>query len=260
MRTAGIPLILGVLAILCTAPGVHAASRTFSGTGDWSNVSLWGGTVPVDGDDVTIAGNVTLSNSTAFLSSYTLNAGCTHTFYGTNTFLRATNVTLSGIVTHDTNWTVATNALGVWEVSNVVCIAADSNVTVNPSGSINLDGKGRRDNVQQRARAGRRQEPAIRRRLRRKRRVGLRGDGRRGVRVGQRTDGSGQRRRQQQRLGRPWRRRRADNGRRNGDRERGHLGQRHQPGHAGRRRFRRKHLDFVQDDYGSYKVVEFPAR
>ena len=131
------------LLLLLSPPAVRAASFTFTGTGDWNDTNRWAAsTLPANGDTVTIDGAVTLSNSTAILASYTLNASRTNMFLGTNTILYATNVTIYGTVTHSNNLATTTNAAGVWEASNIVYIVAYSNVSVETTGKINADGKG----------------------------------------------------------------------------------------------------------------------
>lgn len=119
-----------------------SATTTFTGNGLWTNDTLWSAGVPQDGDDAVVAGNPTTDVSTAVLSSYTLNAGCTNTISGTNTFLRATNVIINGTMTHLTNSATSTNELGQWAPDNILQIAAYSNVTLNAGGTINANGKG----------------------------------------------------------------------------------------------------------------------
>jgi hypothetical protein len=94
-----------------------AALRTADTSGYWTNTATWSdATVPLAGDDVVINGgvSVTLDGTSADLSSVTNNG--TITFVGTNTILRATNVTVSGTgnMTHNVN----TDTDAPWVVSN----------------------------------------------------------------------------------------------------------------------------------------------
>ena len=132
------------LVVLLSPTVVRAGSPTiFNGTGDWNDPARWSSGVPSNGVDVIISsGAVTLSNSTAILGSYLLNANCTNMFLGTNTILYATNVTIAGTITHSNNLATTTNASGVWEASNIVYIVAYSDVVVQAGGKINVDAKG----------------------------------------------------------------------------------------------------------------------
>ena len=107
----GICIVIGV-GISVSAQG---AVKTFTGTGNWNESARWAPSVPLSGDDAIIDGAVTLTNTTVVLTSYTLNGTRSHIFAGSNTILRATNVTISGTMTHDVNCATDTNALGEWE-------------------------------------------------------------------------------------------------------------------------------------------------
>ncbi len=124
------------------------ASNTFTNSGDWMTAANWSsGTVPGDGEDVIINANVTLTNATAALASYTLNAGKTNTFVGwSNTVLTATVVNVSGTITHTNESATTTNALGAWIPDMRVYIVC-SNLTVYGSGKIDANGKGYRGGV-----------------------------------------------------------------------------------------------------------------
>ena len=136
-----------ILLALAMFPGalttVHASTKTFanvSGT-DWNTTSNWGGPLPVAGDEVTINGNVLMTNSPPALASYTLNSGKTHTVDGWNTVLTSTVVTLAGTLTHTNNLATTTNAFGVWIPNARVSIVC-SNLTINSAGKIDVNGKG----------------------------------------------------------------------------------------------------------------------
>ena len=104
-RFAGMSLFAAV-----ALGGAHRGftlATTFSGTGDWGDPARWSAGVPGDGDEAVVAGTATNTGSTAFLDAYTLNAGATHVFTGTNTFLYATNVVVSGTLTHAPNTATA---------------------------------------------------------------------------------------------------------------------------------------------------------
>ena len=135
------------LVIAFAVPGAQAKTTTFYGAGMWSLGSGWSNGVPVDGDTVVIWNGANVTNSwlnTANLISYTLSAGATQTFVGTNIFLYATNAYIYGTLTHTTNTTSAAVG-GVWYPDSLLQIAA-SNVTVYAGGKIDVNGKGYQGN------------------------------------------------------------------------------------------------------------------
>jgi hypothetical protein len=135
--------LLGIIMAAGMLQTASATIRTFSGTGFWTDTARWtGSTVPVAGDDVFIDGNMTNIASTPFLSSYTLDVNGTNVFVGTNTFLYATNVFISGLMTHQTNSAATTNSLGQWIPDSLLQVVAASNVTVNAGGRIDVSYKG----------------------------------------------------------------------------------------------------------------------
>jgi len=115
-------------------------TNTWSGTGIWNSVANWdSGFVPSNGQSVLINGNVTLTNSTARLFSYTLSPGATNIFTGTNTILNASNVFIYGTVTHGIN--ADTNPADGWQWTNRIYISC-ANFMLAPNGTINGDGMG----------------------------------------------------------------------------------------------------------------------
>ena len=126
-----------LLVLVVWAVGAQATTRTATSGGNWTNATIWSGTVPQAGEDAVINSgvSVTVDVSTASLNTFT-NYG-TLVFSGTNTALNATSVTVTGTVTHLVN--TATNA--PWTPDHWVSIAC-SNLTVTPSGSIDVSGKG----------------------------------------------------------------------------------------------------------------------
>ena len=138
---AGI-LALAILLLAGCPPSLWAAT-TFSGTGNWNDTARWSGSaVPGPGEDVIVAGNVTLTNATASLNSYVLNAGNTHTIVGTNSILHAGAINIYGTVTHSNNTATATNTIGLWVADNIAWLVADADLTVHTNGQVNVDYKG----------------------------------------------------------------------------------------------------------------------
>ena len=108
--------------------------------GYWDEPGNWSLThVPISGESVEIDANVVLTNSTAALNGYILNAGKTHTFVGSNTVLHAVGVTIRGVMTHPVN--TDTNGADGWQADNRVWIDA-TNVTIEATGGINVNVKG----------------------------------------------------------------------------------------------------------------------
>ena len=129
---------------LALMPSARAATGTFSGTGDWMDAARWTGGVPTnDGDSAIINGNLTLTNATALLVSYTLNAGYTNTFTSTSAVLRAQTLTIYGVITHnpETQTNGTPGVYSSWTPDNWVYLVA-SNLVVATGGSINVDSKG----------------------------------------------------------------------------------------------------------------------
>jgi hypothetical protein len=125
----------GTVSIQDMAPSL---SNTWTGTGNWTNSANWSsGYVPLDGQNVIVNGSITLGQSTPNFSSFTLAAGNTLTFTGTNTVLQANTITINGTVTHNAN----TASSAPWAASNLVRFACGSfNLATN--GQIALDAKG----------------------------------------------------------------------------------------------------------------------
>jgi hypothetical protein len=135
--------ILLAVGILAGASGLAGADNIFQTAGSWHKASNWSlGIVPTNGEAVTVAAHVTLTNPTARLASYTLNAGVTNTFTRTNAILYATTALIRGTMTHsaDVDGTT-TNALGRWILDNWVYIQC-TDLRLTASGRINCDAKG----------------------------------------------------------------------------------------------------------------------
>ncbi len=130
-------------ATLSLSASVALATNTFTvvSGNDWNTPANWSaGHVPTDGEDVVINGNVTLTNATAALASYTLNSGKSQMLDGWYTVLSAAVVNVTGTMTHTNN--LATNAVeGVWVPNARVWIVC-SNLTINTNGKIDVNYKG----------------------------------------------------------------------------------------------------------------------
>ena len=128
-----------LLAAMALGPAAHAATKVWSGNGNWGD-AYWSPSAPVDGDDAVISsGAVTVNVNTAYLSSFTNNA--TVVFNGWSTILYATNDTVNGTVTHLAQSATTTNGSGAWVPDNRVYIAC-SNLTVAAGGKIDVSSCG----------------------------------------------------------------------------------------------------------------------
>ena len=118
----------------------YGATRTFSGTGNFSSSIRWGGTRPVAGDNIVINGTCTFDNSATSSNYGTLtmnnNSSLSWPAGGTNT-LKVTNVLLgSGSASINmTNGGTLTFS-GSWPASGITFTAGSG--TLNPTGTITL--------------------------------------------------------------------------------------------------------------------------
>ena len=146
MRSTRCFLVVVSLSILATTLALPAASKTWSGSGDWYvDTANWTPAgAPGAGDDVVInSGTVTNTSSTANLNSYLIKSGATHVFSNWNTKLTAVSVVISGNVTHvvnsDTNGAPGTYA--DWTPDARVYIEC-TNLLLASVGTINVNYKG----------------------------------------------------------------------------------------------------------------------
>ena len=115
-----------------------AGANVTTNAGDWNDGAIWSlKRRPLAGDDVTVTNAVALSNSTDILRSFTISNNATLTFKNWNTTLSATDVTIYGTITHNTN----TATVAPWVPDNRVCIVC-TNLFVATNGAINADAKG----------------------------------------------------------------------------------------------------------------------
>ncbi len=98
----------------------NAANKTFTGTGNFSNATRWGGSVPVAGDNLRINGNCTVDN----------NASTDNVAYGTLEIGRTSAGTLQ--------W--ATSGTNRLNVSDVFSSVASSNLNMTNGGSLIIRG------------------------------------------------------------------------------------------------------------------------
>jgi len=145
-----IAITSGILLALLIPNRAAAAVTTATNSGSWHSSSVWNNGVPANGDEAHIMSGraISLTNSTAFLSSLTVSNNATLTFYGsggagTGIVLFATSVWVSGVVTHGTNMADNTNAAGLWVPDNCVWIIG-SNMTVAAGGAVHGDMRGYR--------------------------------------------------------------------------------------------------------------------
>ncbi len=125
---------------------VSAGQNVATNAGNWSDKNTWSqGRIPIAGDDVTVKVNVTLTNATRQLNSFTI-TNATLTFTDTTnlqTCLNALDVHIrnAGILTHAANSAFTTNSVGVWPIDARVYVVCNT-LTVDSGGSINAIGKG----------------------------------------------------------------------------------------------------------------------
>ena len=139
VRLAAVLLVQGC--VMALAVRVAAEANTWTGEGDWhSPTGNWSlGHVPLNGESVVIAGNVTLSQPSAALHSYVIDPGYTHTFDGWGTVLSSEVVTVKGTVTHAVNNdTVDTDGWTPNARVRIVC----SNLSVVSGGTIDVSSRG----------------------------------------------------------------------------------------------------------------------
>ena len=119
-----------------------STANTWTGTGNWTNAANWSDAIPpLPGQRVVIQGTTTLATASVALGPVTIVSNFTLIFSGTNSVLTATDVTISGTVTHVANSTVTTNQFGQWVADARVCIVC-TNLTIAASGKIDVIGKG----------------------------------------------------------------------------------------------------------------------
>ena len=129
----------GTVTIQDVAP---SATNTWTGTGTWTNTANWSdGIPPLPGQTVMIQGTTTLATASAALGPVIIPTNSTLIFSGTNAILIATDLTISGMVTHVANSAITTNQFGQWVVDARVCITC-TNLTVATGGKIDVVGKG----------------------------------------------------------------------------------------------------------------------
>jgi hypothetical protein len=148
-RRSRLPVGLLVWLAVFSVAQADVTTNTWSYTGswanaaaNWTNTAYWSaGHAPLAGEAAVVSGSVMLTNSTEALYSYTLNAGKTNMFAGTNAILIATNVTIYGVISHMTNSATTTNAAGEWVMDSRVWIVC-TNLLVATNAQINAAEKG----------------------------------------------------------------------------------------------------------------------
>jgi hypothetical protein len=115
-------------------------TKTWGGTGNWTNGSRWtpAGMPGYLDTAVVTNGVVTLSES-VWAGNVTVSNGATMLFTNWNTVLYARDVTVRGTITHPVN--TDTNAADGWTPDNGVWIVC-TNLTIAAGGSLDVTGKG----------------------------------------------------------------------------------------------------------------------
>ena len=117
---------------------IVAGSNGTVTAGNWAGLTNWSkGRPPVDGDDVYILHDTTITNASRALASLTVATNKTLTSDGWNSSITASNVVINGTVTHNPN--TATNA--PWTPNARVYFIC-TNLLVASNASINVDTKG----------------------------------------------------------------------------------------------------------------------
>ena len=136
------------VAVLVAISGANIAFglNTCTNNGWWHNDATWDGGIPTPGQDVLIPSGftVTLSNSTAVLTSFT-NAGAL-VFTSWTNMLTASNVTVAagGNVTHNVN----TDTVASWVPDSRVYIVC-TNFMLASNATVNVDKKGYKSSAAQ---------------------------------------------------------------------------------------------------------------
>jgi hypothetical protein len=143
-------LMLVMCLSLVMANPVHAAAKTASVSGNWSNTATWGGdAVPVAADAVTINAGiaVTVDIAPAQCASITVNAGSTT--YSAITISGTNRLTISGAITINavTNTNIVSFAVGAGTLDAASITLAGSSANANrrcnltvSSGTVNVTG------------------------------------------------------------------------------------------------------------------------
>ncbi len=132
---------IGVVCLLAAGSAFAGTTATTAQAGDWDNPDTWvSAYIPQGGDTAIVTNNITLTNATALLAAYTINAGKTNTFSTTNAILSAGQVTVYGTLTHTNN--TATNTVGGLWIPNGRVFVVCSNLFVDATGRINADVRG----------------------------------------------------------------------------------------------------------------------
>lgn len=139
---------LGLLIFAGLALPVTAQTNVWQGgvSSDWFDPNNWSlGVMPTNEAAVLVPTVATrapvLTNATAALSGFVLATNQTLTVWGWNSTLTAREMTLSGTVTHATNWLADTNASGTWIPLHRVWLVG-SNINVAVKGKIDGSNRG----------------------------------------------------------------------------------------------------------------------
>lgn len=135
-------MCLALALFFALASPLCAEEKIFTGSGDWNDVTLWGGALPAAGDAVVIRGEVSLTNSTPLLASFTIDSDCSVTCDNWETLISADTVAINGTLTHAVNSAIAADATtGEW-IPNARVNIACTDLTVGEGGIIDVEGMG----------------------------------------------------------------------------------------------------------------------
>ena len=155
MNTRAACLFLAAFLITCAS--AFAATKTFTGSANWSVAFNWGGTLPAAGDDIVINGTCTIDSASTPLPSFnslTINATRTLTNSTSFTLTITTNATINGTFTGTGSQTASMLVVtGNLTVAGTLNTTAVSGLTTNTTDTVSPGGFARSIPVEQSPRA-----------------------------------------------------------------------------------------------------------
>ncbi|MDH5381912.1 MAG: T9SS type A sorting domain-containing protein [Cyclobacteriaceae bacterium] len=145
-----------IVALLLVPLVIYAATRTVTGSGNWSNTGIWqGGTLPISTDDVSMNNSTsatilngesfTVNNLTAGNSAVlTIDAGGSLTINGNLTTNNNTVINVDGDLTINGNVTINNNLVlnvtGTLTIIGSVSVLNGAGLTVTSTGAVSIGG------------------------------------------------------------------------------------------------------------------------